>query len=245
MSERQEEVSRARLIECFGKDFTNIGKPVQKQKTGKRNLPEPPYVVNSFLTFLVNNKLNLRQIFSAEIASKRITVKQLKDFCESNHYQSSQGDFSVIVRFFTPPNAMPSARSARSGGAKDGRKSAQSLGRDRSRQSLQTEEDDPIDLIKIIVYARRIDVNYAKDDVAEGGETEFVELGYKVKPEMGKLLMFPCNQLYPHKGNKPISNGKHVFTAFVCMDIDAPHLKAGQHPNQMHGSPYQKYWGKK
>lgn len=91
-------------------------------------------------------------------------------------------------------------------------------------------------LYAIIVYL---------DDVAEGGETEFVELGYKVKPEMGKLLMFPCNQLYPHKGNKPISNGKHVFTAFVCMDIDAPHLKAAQHPNQMHGCPYQKHWGKK
>ena len=91
-------------------------------------------------------------------------------------------------------------------------------------------------LYAIIVYL---------DDVDEGGETEFPELGYKVKPEMGKLLMFPCNQLYPHKGNKPISNGKHVFTAFVCMDIDAPHLKAAQHPNQMHGCPYQKHWGKK
>jgi len=81
------------------------------------------------------------------------------------------------------------------------------------------------------------------DDVEVGGETEFTELDYKVKPEKGKLLMFPCNHLYPHKGNKPISSGKHVFTAFVCADIDAPHLKQAQHPNQMHGAPYQKYHG--
>ncbi len=53
------------------------------------------------------------------------------------------------------------------------------------------------------------------NDVEEGGETEFITLNRLVKPETGKVLCFPCNFMFPHKGNIPISNDKYIVTAFV------------------------------
>ena len=53
------------------------------------------------------------------------------------------------------------------------------------------------------------------NDVKEGGETEFPTFNKKIKPEKGKDLMFPCNYMYPHGGNMPISGSKYIATAFV------------------------------
>ena len=53
------------------------------------------------------------------------------------------------------------------------------------------------------------------NDVAEGGETEFPEFDLKVAPKKGRVLIFPCNYLYKHKGNMPISNDKYTATAFI------------------------------
>jgi hypothetical protein len=53
------------------------------------------------------------------------------------------------------------------------------------------------------------------NDVDEGGETEFPHYDIKVKPEKGKVLIFPCNYLFPHQGNVPISNDKYIATAFI------------------------------
>ena len=53
------------------------------------------------------------------------------------------------------------------------------------------------------------------NDVEEGGETEFMTLNRLVKPETGKVLCFPCNFMFPHKGNIPLSNDKYIVTAFV------------------------------
>lgn len=53
------------------------------------------------------------------------------------------------------------------------------------------------------------------NDVEEGGETEFMYLGIKVKPVKGRLLIFPCNYLFPHSGNVPISDDKYIITAFI------------------------------
>mgnify|MGYP001282804498 FL=1 len=79
------------------------------------------------------------------------------------------------------------------------------------------------------------------DDVRQGGETEFPALNYKVTPEQGKLLIFPCNQLYSHQGNSSPMDSKHIVTCFFCADIDAPHYKANQHVNQQHGALYEQY----
>ena len=81
------------------------------------------------------------------------------------------------------------------------------------------------------------------DTVEKGGETEFAFLDYKCKAEQGKLLMFPCNQLYPYRDNKPMSGPKHIVTAFFCSDLPAPHYVNAQHPNQQHKNLYAKHMG--
>ena len=53
------------------------------------------------------------------------------------------------------------------------------------------------------------------NDVDVGGETEFPDWNIAVKPEKGKVLLFPCNYLFKHKGNVPISNEKYISTNFI------------------------------
>ena len=53
------------------------------------------------------------------------------------------------------------------------------------------------------------------NDVLEGGETEFPHYNIKIKPEKGKVLIFPCNYLFPHQGNISISNDKYIATSFI------------------------------
>lgn len=52
-----------------------------------------------------------------------------------------------------------------------------------------------------------------------GGETEFLNGKYKIKPEIGKLLLFPALWTYPHKGNIPISNDKYIITGFIYANM--------------------------
>ena len=54
------------------------------------------------------------------------------------------------------------------------------------------------------------------NDVSEGGETEFWE-NYKVKPETGKLLLFPATWSYTHKGCIPITNDKYIIAGHLSM----------------------------
>ena len=51
------------------------------------------------------------------------------------------------------------------------------------------------------------------NDVEEGGETFFYN--GKVKPEAGKLLLFPATWTYNHKGNMPKSHNKYIITGWV------------------------------
>ena len=53
------------------------------------------------------------------------------------------------------------------------------------------------------------------NNVENGGETEFPYLDMKVSPKQGRVLIFPCNYLYPHKGNMPISDDKYIITSFI------------------------------
>ena len=54
--------------------------------------------------------------------------------------------------------------------------------------------------------------------VEEGGETEFWN-NYKIKPETGKLLLFPATWTYPHTGKMPISNDKYIITGWLYLQI--------------------------
>jgi hypothetical protein len=53
--------------------------------------------------------------------------------------------------------------------------------------------------------------------VTEGGETEFWD-GYKIKPEQGKLILFPANWCFQHRGNMPISHDKYIITGWFYIN---------------------------
>lgn len=55
--------------------------------------------------------------------------------------------------------------------------------------------------------------------VNEGGETEFLNGRFKIKPETGKLLIFPATWTYMHQGIMPISSDKYIVTGWFNSDI--------------------------
>lgn len=53
------------------------------------------------------------------------------------------------------------------------------------------------------------------NDVAEGGETEFLYQHRRVKAEAGSCMIFPANFTHPHRGNPPLSNDKYIITGWT------------------------------
>tara|TARA_B100001287_G_scaffold171285_1_gene144167 strand:- start:1685 stop:2263 length:579 start_codon:yes stop_codon:yes gene_type:complete len=56
------------------------------------------------------------------------------------------------------------------------------------------------------------------NDVEEGGETEFLYQGVKLKPETGKLVIFPTSYMYPHRGNPIYKGEKYIITGWYTYD---------------------------
>lgn len=53
------------------------------------------------------------------------------------------------------------------------------------------------------------------NDVAEGGETEFCDLGIRIAPSTGRLLMFPPYWMYQHAGRPPLSGDKYILSTYL------------------------------
>lgn len=53
------------------------------------------------------------------------------------------------------------------------------------------------------------------NDVEEGGETEFLYLSKRVKPKKGRLVIFPSNYPWAHRGNPPLSGTKYIMTGWM------------------------------
>jgi len=53
------------------------------------------------------------------------------------------------------------------------------------------------------------------NDVAEGGETEFLYQHIRIKPTQGTLLIWPASFTHTHRGNPPLSNDKYVITGWT------------------------------
>jgi hypothetical protein len=53
------------------------------------------------------------------------------------------------------------------------------------------------------------------NDIAEGGETEFLYYGKRIKPETGKLVLFPAGYTHAHRGNPPLNETKYILTGWV------------------------------
>jgi hypothetical protein len=51
--------------------------------------------------------------------------------------------------------------------------------------------------------------------VAEGGETDFVDLDISLKPEEGRLVIFPPYWMYRHQAKIPISEPKYIINTFA------------------------------
>jgi prolyl 4-hydroxylase len=53
------------------------------------------------------------------------------------------------------------------------------------------------------------------NDVAEGGETRFTQLGHSVESKCGRLLMFPPYWMYQHEGLPPRSGDKYILSTYL------------------------------
>jgi len=53
------------------------------------------------------------------------------------------------------------------------------------------------------------------NDIEEGGETEFLYLQKRIKPEAGKVLIWPSGFQHSHRGNPPFKNNKYIITGWI------------------------------
>ena len=66
----------------------------------------------------------------------------------------------------------------------------------------------------ILQKCRKLTFLWYLNDVAEGGETEFWG-NYIIKPQTGKLILFPASWTFPHCGKMPISSDKYIITGWL------------------------------
>lgn len=57
------------------------------------------------------------------------------------------------------------------------------------------------------------------NDVADGGGTSFPNLDLCIRPQAGRLLMFPPYWMYQHRGEQPISCDKYILSTYLLFDM--------------------------
>lgn len=67
-----------------------------------------------------------------------------------------------------------------------------------------------------MVFSKRIMTMmiYLNDDF-EGGETEFINYKRRIKPETGKLLLWPAGYTHVHRGLMPLKGNKYIITTWI------------------------------
>jgi len=53
------------------------------------------------------------------------------------------------------------------------------------------------------------------NDVDDGGETEFLYLHKRIKPQAGRVLIWPSGFAHTHRGNPPLSGNKYIITGWM------------------------------
>jgi prolyl 4-hydroxylase len=66
------------------------------------------------------------------------------------------------------------------------------------------------------------------NDVQEGGETGFPHLKLTVKPQAGRLLIFPPYWMYQHQGLPPVSGDKYILSTYLLFEMTKPDSSAPQ-----------------
>jgi hypothetical protein len=56
------------------------------------------------------------------------------------------------------------------------------------------------------------------NNVEEGGETSICNSKFLIKPEAGKLVIFPASWCFPHAGHIPKSGMKYIVTGWIYVD---------------------------
>jgi hypothetical protein len=74
--------------------------------------------------------------------------------------------------------------------------------------------------------SRYLVVLWYLNDVAEGGETRFPQLGISVRPAAGRLLMFPPFWMYQHEGVPPVSGDKFILSTYLLFDATPSAVRA-------------------
>lgn len=65
-------------------------------------------------------------------------------------------------------------------------------------------------------HARRVGVYILYlNNVEEGGETEFLYLSKRIAAKTGRLVIFPPNYPWAHRGNPPLSGSKYIMTGWM------------------------------
>lgn len=65
-------------------------------------------------------------------------------------------------------------------------------------------------------FSRRVGVYILYlNDVEDGGETEFLYLSKRIKAKKGRLVIFPPNYPWAHRGNPPLSGSKYILTGWT------------------------------
>lgn len=56
------------------------------------------------------------------------------------------------------------------------------------------------------------------NDIDEGGTTNFLHYDVQVRPERGKLVLFPCSWMHLHNAGPPIGQHKYIITSMFIRD---------------------------
>jgi hypothetical protein len=59
------------------------------------------------------------------------------------------------------------------------------------------------------------------NDVASGGETRFAHLDISIRPQAGRLLVFPPYWMFQHEGTAPMSEDKYILSTYLLFEAPA------------------------
>jgi hypothetical protein len=68
------------------------------------------------------------------------------------------------------------------------------------------------------------------NDVAQGGETEFLYQARKLKPTAGTMVIAPAGFTHTHRGNVPESHDKYILTSWILFNRAEQIYHAKSHP---------------